>query len=66
MEQIYRIKYLHDYERKSMRKVAEKTSHHFLTIKKYVTAQDFNYELKPPNKPAGKLDLSTPLIDQWL
>lgn len=66
MEQIYRIKYLHDYEGKSMREVAEETGHHFLTVKKYATTQDFNYEPKPPQKRAGKLDPFKPLIDQWL
>ncbi len=66
MEQIYRIKYLHDYEGKSLRKIAEETDHHFSTVKKYATAQDFNFELKSPKKRAGKLDPFKPLIDQWL
>ncbi len=66
MEQIYRIKYLHDYEGKSLRKIAEETDHHFSTVKKYATAQDFNFEPKSPKKRAGKLDPFKPLINQWL
>jgi len=66
MEQIYRIRYLCDYEGKSMRKVARETDHHLSTVKKYAAQQDFNYRPKPPRKRAGKLDPFKPLIDQWL
>jgi hypothetical protein len=43
--------------------VAEETGHHFLTIKKYATTQDFDYELNAPKKRAGKLDPFKALID---
>lgn len=66
MEQIYRIKYLRDYEGKSLRKISDETGHHFSTVSKYAKAQDFNLELKAPKRRAGKLDPFKPLIDQWL
>jgi len=66
MEQMYRIKYLRDYEGKSLRKISDETGHHFSTVSKYAKAQDFNLELKAPKRRAGKLDPFKPLIDQWL
>lgn len=62
MEQIYRIKYLHDYEGKSLRKIADETGHHFATVTKYTATQDFNLELKPPQQRVAKLDPLKPLI----
>jgi transposase len=65
MEQIYHIKYLHNQESKSLRKIAQETGHDFETVKKYVEKDNFNLVLQPKRR-KGKLEPYKELIDSWL
>lgn len=66
MEQVHNIKYLFKFKGKSLRKISFETGHHFNTIKKYATKENFNLELKPGKSKPRKLAPYSELIDSWL
>ena len=55
MDQIYRIKNMSKFEGKSLRKISKITGNDFETVKKYVTKDNFNNELRPKQRRQGKL-----------
>lgn len=66
MERIQYITALREFEDLSLRAIAEKTGHHFDTVKKYVEKDDWNAEIKPRKQRDSKLDPLKPVIDEWL
>ena len=60
---------LSEFEGLSLRAIAEKTGHHFDTVKKCVDAEDWNQAVRP-SKPRKQrespLDVLKPVIDKWL
>ena len=57
---------LSEYEGMSLRGIAEKTGHHFNTVKKYVDKEDWNKEYKPRKERISLLEPLKPLIDEWI
>lgn len=66
MAQIKNIRFLKNNKGMSLRSIAQKTNHHFETVKKYVDRADFNLQLRKKQHRKGKLDPYKQLIDQWL
>jgi len=54
------------YEGLSLRKIAERSGHHFNTVKKYVDRDDWNNAYKPRKERISLLDPLKPIIDEWL
>jgi transposase len=57
---------LSEYEGMSLRAIAQKTGHHFNTVKKYVDKEDWNKEYKMRKKRASLLEPLYPVIDGWI
>ena len=57
---------LSEFEGMSLRAIAEKTGHHFNTVKKYVDRENWNKEYKPRKKRASLLEPLYPVIDEWI
>jgi transposase len=57
---------LSEFEGMSLRAIAEKTGHHFNTVKKYVNREDWNTEYKVRKKRMSQLEALYPVIDDWL
>lgn len=66
MRRINYITSLYYEEGLSIRKIAEKTGHHFNTVKKYLEKEDWNVEIKPKKERESKLEPLKPIIDKWL
>jgi transposase len=68
MEKRSYIKGLSEFEGLSLREIAEKTGHHFDTVKKCVDADDWNEAFRPrKRKPkASGLDVLKPVLDAWI
>ncbi|GHT57421.1 integrase [Bacteroidia bacterium] len=60
------INNLSEFEGLSLRAIAEKTGHHFETVKKCVDNEDWNQQRKPRKQRASGLDVLKPVIDDWL
>lgn len=63
--QIY-LENLSEYEGMSLREIAEKTGHHFNTVKKYVDKEDWNAGYKARKKRGSKLEPLYEVIDGWI
>ena len=57
---------LEQFEGLSLREIAEKTGHHFNTVKKYVDREDWNEGYKERKARKSKLDELKPVIDEWI
>jgi len=57
---------LDQYEGMSLRGIADKTGHHFNTVKKYVDREDWNEEYKPRKARTSLLEPLKPIIDGWI
>ena len=57
---------LSQFEGLSLRKIAERSGHHFNTIKKYVDREDWNIGYKPRKERGSRLDSLKPIIDVWI
>ena len=57
---------LDQYEGMSLRAIADKTGHHFDTVKKYVDKEDWNAAYKPRKERASLLEPLKPVIDGWI
>jgi transposase len=66
MEQVYRIKNMKKFEGKSLRKISETTGYAFETVQKYVNKNDFNIEIKAPQRRMGKLTPYKEVVKTWL
>ena len=66
MGQINDIRYLYKYKGQSLRSISSETGHHFNTVKKYVSKENFNLELSPGKSKPRKLAPYADLIDSWL
>ena len=55
---------LDQYEGMSLREIAEKTGHHFNTVKKYVDKEDWNAEYKARKVYVSRLDPLKEVIDE--
>jgi transposase len=60
------ISNLSEYEGMSLRGIAEKTRHHFKTVKKYADREDWNVGYKQRKQRVSLLEPLYPLIDEWL
>jgi transposase len=60
------INNLSEFEGLSLRAIAEKTGHHFETVKKIVDNEDWNAVRKPRKQRTSALDILKPVIDEWL
>jgi transposase len=57
---------LRQFEGLSLRKIAERSGHHFNTVKKYAERDDWNADYKPRKERPSRLDPLKPIIDEWL
>ena len=57
---------LAQYEGLSLRGIAEKTGHHFDTVKKYVDREDWNESYNPRKQRVSLLEPLKPVIDGWI
>jgi transposase len=57
---------LSEFEGMSLRAIAEKTGHHFNTVKKYVDKEDWNEGYTPRKQRVSLLDPLKPVIDEWI
>jgi transposase len=57
---------LSEFEGMSLRAIAEKTGHHFNTVKKYVDKEDWNTEYKVRKQRVSKLEPLYNVIDEWI
>ena len=57
---------LAQYEGMSLRAIADKTGHHFKTVKKYVDKEDWNETYSPRKERASQLEPLKPVIDGWI
>jgi len=57
---------LSEFEGMSLRAIAEKTGHHFNTVKKYVDREDWNTDYKPRKQRISRLEPLHPIIDDWI
>jgi len=64
-KQIY-LSNLSQFEGLSLRKIAERSGHHFNTVKKYVDREDWNESYKPRKSRETLLDPLKPVIDGWI
>ena len=54
------------FEGLSLREIAERSGHHFNTVKKYVDREDWNTEYTPRKERVSLLDPLKPTIDGWI
>jgi len=54
------------YEGLSLREIAQRSGHHFNTVKKYVDREDWNEAYTPRRERSSLLDPLKPTIDTWL
>lgn len=66
MERQNYLSNLSEFEGMSLRSIAEKTGHHFDTVKKYVDKEDWNKEYKPRKERISLLEPLKPVIDEWI
>ena len=66
MEQVYRIKNMKKFERKSLRKIAGITGHDFETVKKYFEKENFNHNIRLMQRREGKLSHYKEIVKKWL
>ena len=64
-KQVY-LTNLREFEGLSLRKISDRTGHHFDTVKKYVDKEDWNKEYKPRKQRESLLDPLKPIIDEWI
>jgi transposase len=57
---------LSQYEGLSLREIAQRSGHHFNTVKKYVDKEDWNTDYKPRKGRVSPLEPLKPTIDEWL
>ncbi|GHV13148.1 integrase [Clostridia bacterium] len=57
---------LSEYEGLSLRKIAERSGHHFNTVKKYVSRDDWNDAYKPRKAQKTRLEPLKDTIDAWI
>ena len=57
---------LSQYEGLSLREIAQRSGHHFNTVKKYVDREDWNIDYKARKERASLLDPLKPVIDSWI
>lgn len=57
---------LSEFEGMSLRKISEKTGHHFNTVKKYVDKEDWNKAYTQRKPRTSLLDPLKPIIDEWI
>ena len=57
---------LSQYEGLSLREIAQRSGHHFNTVKKYVDREDWNTSYKPRKARASLLEPLQPVIDEWI
>ena len=57
---------LSQFEGLSLRAIADRSGHHFNTVKKYVDKEDWNTEYKPRKERASLLEPLQPVIDEWI
>lgn len=66
MAQINFIKHLRECEDQSIRKIAEKLDIDWRTAKKYADQDDWNIQLKHPNRRRPVMDPYVQIVDAWL
>jgi len=57
---------LSHFDHMSLRAIAERTGHHFNTVKKYVDCENWNEGYKPRKERGTALEPLTGIIDEWL
>ena len=57
---------LSQYEGLSLREIAERSGHHFNTVKKYVDKEDWNKDYTPRKARVSLLEPLKPTIDAWI
>ena len=57
---------LSKYEGMSLREIAQRSGHHFNTVKKYVDREDWNVEYKPRKQRVSRLEPMKGIIDEWI
>ncbi|GHV13290.1 hypothetical protein FACS1894219_07900 [Clostridia bacterium] len=57
---------LSEYEGLSLRKIAERSGHHFKTVKKYVNREGWNDAYKPRKPKKTRLEPLKDTIDAWM
>jgi len=57
---------LSQYEGLSLREIAERSGHHFNTVKKYVDKEDWNEAYRPRKERGSQLEPLKEAIDEWL
>lgn len=57
---------LSQYEGLSLREIAQRSGHHFNTVKKYVDREDWNVEYKPRKERGSRLEPLKGIIDEWI
>ena len=57
---------LSQYEGLSLREIAQRSGHHFNTVKKYVDKEDWNVEYKPRKQRVSRLEPLKEIIDEWI
>ena len=66
MEKQTYLSNLSQFEGMSLRAIAEKTGHHFNTVKKYVDCENWNKEYKPRKERTSGLEPLRDTIDTWI
>ena len=66
MEKQNYLSNLREYEGLSLREIAQRSGHHFNTVKKYVDKVDWNEAYKPRKERVSLLEPLKPVIDQWI
>ena len=66
MEKQNYLSNLSQYEGLSLREIAQRSGHHFNTVKKYVDREDWNMEHKPRKARVSQLEPLKPVIDGWI
>jgi transposase len=54
------------FEGLSLRKISERSGHHFNTVKKYVDKEDWNEQYSPRKDRGSLLDPLKPVLDEWI
>ncbi len=66
MEKQNYLSNLSQFEGLSLRKIAERSGHHFNTVKKYVDKENWNEEYRPRKERVSLLEPLKPVIDEWI
>jgi transposase len=68
MSHVEYIKDLYENEEASLREIARRTKHHFVTVRKYAYQTDWNQETQPPTRPKEFIAMRgfTQTVDGWL